>query len=276
MTYDSDPPRLRVSGSPDDPLVQALEEARLELPSKEQLAVVAARFSPVEGGAADRAPISIGRARLRAKSMQAGAVALALAMGAAATVMMRGHFPFVSTPKVEPVLLPSPPASAPQEKATPRPRRAEREVAPTAEEPKEAPPPEEKPRNSGPSPSVRREHATAHEATRPSQADLPSSDVDGARTPEAEAALLGRAHHALGADPSRALALTEEHRRDYPAGLLGQESDLIAIEALAALGRTGDARDRAARFRARYPSSAHLRRIDRLLGEPNGATTPTP
>ena len=96
MTYDSDPPRLRVSGSADDPLVQALEEARLELPSKEQLAVVAARFLPVEGSAADRsAPLSIGRARLRAKSMQAGAVALALAMGAAAaTVIMRGHFPF--------------------------------------------------------------------------------------------------------------------------------------------------------------------------------------
>lgn len=276
MTYDSDPPRLRLSGSPDDPLVQALEEARLELPSKEQLAVVAARFSPADGGAGDRAPLSIGRGRLRAKSMQAGAVALALAMGAAATVMMRGHFPFVSARKVEPAALPSPPASAPLEKVTPKPRRVERDVAPTAEEPKEAPPPEVKPRNVGPSPSVRREHANTREAERPSQADLPSSDVDGTRNPEAEAALLGRAHNALASDPSRALALTEEHRRDYPAGLLGQESDLIAIEALAALGRTGDARDRAALFRARYPSSAHLRRIDRLLGEPGGETTPTP
>jgi hypothetical protein len=276
MTYDSDPPRLRVSGSPDDPLVQALEEARLELPSKEQLAVVAARFSPMEGGAAGAgAPISIGRTRLRAKSMQAGAVALALAMGAAATVMMRGHFPFVSAPQIEARTLPVPPASAPHETVTRQPRHGEQNVVPTAEESKEAPP-EVKARNTGPSPSVHREHPSTRATVRPSQADLPSSDVDGPRTPEAEAALLGRAHQALAADPSRALALTEEHRRDYPAGLLGQESDLIAIEALAALGRTGEAQDRAARFRSRYPSSAHLRRIDRLLGDPGTATAPAP
>jgi hypothetical protein len=276
MTYDGDPPRLRMSGSPDDPLVQALEEARLELPSKEQLAAVAARFSPMEGSPADAgAPMSIRRARLRAKSMQAGAVAVALAMGAAATVMMRGHLPFVSAPKVEPQTVPVLPASAPHEKATRQPRHGELNVAPTVEEPKEAPP-EVKARSTAPSPSVHREHPSTHETARPSQADLPSSDGDGQRTPEAEAALLGRAHQALAADPSRALALTEEHRRDYPAGLLGQESDLIAIEALAALGRSGEARDRAARFRARYPSSAHLRRIDRLLGDPGTATTPAP
>jgi hypothetical protein len=108
----------------------------------------------------------------------------------------------------------------------------------------------------------------------PSQGDLPASDVDGPATPEAETALLGRAHQALASDPARALALTAEHRREYPSGLLRQESDLIAIEALEALGRHEEARTSAARFRARYPSSAHLRRLDRLLGEADVSGSP--
>ena len=92
--------------------------------------------------------------------------------------------------------------------------------------------------------------------------------MDGVRSPDAEIALLGRAHQALSSNPARALSLTEQHRRDYPSGALGQESDVIAIEALVALGRTGEAEAAAARFRARYPSSAHLRRLDRLVGQP--------
>jgi hypothetical protein len=274
MTYDSDPPRLRLSGSPGDPLVLALEEARLDLPSEEQLAEIASRLLPANGSGSGRdAPISIGRGRLRAKSLQAGAIALVLAMGAAAAVMMRAHLPFVSAPNVAPP--PSPPAAAPTappEKAM-RPRRTDvNAVAPTAE----APPPVEasKPRSAIPAPTAHGAPASTHQTVRPSQADLPSSEVDGPPTAETEAALLDRAHQSLAADPSRALTLTEEHRRDYPSGALGQESDLIAIEALAALGRLGEAGDRAAHFRERYPRSAHLRRIDRLLGEPTGAPPP--
>jgi hypothetical protein len=273
MTYDSDPPRLRLSGSPGDPLVLALEEARLDLPSEEQLAEIASRLLPADGSSSGRgAPSSIGRGRLRAKSVQAGAIALALAMGAAAAVMMRAHLPFMSTPKVAPApLAPAAQTTAPPEKA-PRPRRnVVNVVAPTTEAP--SPAESSKPRSAIPAPTAHGAPASTHQV-RPSQADLPSSDVDGPPTAEAEAALLDRAHQSLAADPSRALALTEEHRRDYPSGALGQESDLIAIEALAGLGRLGEARDRAAHFRERYPSSAHLRRIDRLLGEPAGATPP--
>ena len=112
------------------------------------------------------------------------------------------------------------------------------------------------------------------EDSRPSQADLPASDVDGPGTPETETALLGRAHQALASDPARALSLTAQHQREYPSGVLRQESDLIAIEALEALGRHAEARASAASFRARYPSSAHLRRLDRLIGEDGEGVPP--
>jgi len=146
------------------------------------------------------------------------------------------------------------------------------------EEPPSAPPEQiESPRP--PEPQAVRAHglvvapaqsAPRQDDGRPSQGDLPASDVDGPATPETETALLGRAHQALASNPARALALTAQHRREYPSGVLGQESDLIAIEALTALGRQSEARASAASFRARYPSSAHLRRLDRLLGPAEG------
>jgi hypothetical protein len=98
--------------------------------------------------------------------------------------------------------------------------------------------------------------------------------VDGLRTPETETALLGRAHQALSSDPAHALSLTAQHQREYPSGVLRQESDLIAIEALEALGRHAEARASAASFRSRYPSSAHLRRLDRLLGDEGEGAPP--
>ncbi|HVW29664.1 MAG TPA: hypothetical protein VHC69_30080 [Polyangiaceae bacterium] len=273
MTYDSDPPRLRSSGPPDDPFVQALEEARLELPSKEQLAAVAARFASAGRGAVPRgSELPFWRTRLRARSVQAGGVALALAMGVSAAVMMRGGFSFTTAPKVK---AESPPAATSAVPEKPPRKHAEPPIAPTAEAPREETPPTEtnKPRNVVPAPSAHR--SRLHALDRPSQGDLPSSDED---TPsaEAEATLLGRAHRALASNPALALSLTNEHRREYPSGALGQERDLIAIEALVGLGRLAEARDRAAAFRARYPSSAHLRRIDRLLGESSGAATPAP
>jgi hypothetical protein len=84
---------------------------------------------------------------------------------------------------------------------------------------------------------------------------------------EEEIALLKEARAALSASPSQALALTERHRADYPKGALVQERELIAITALARLGQTSSARQRADRFRSLYPRSAYLKQIDRVLGE---------
>ena len=83
-----------------------------------------------------------------------------------------------------------------------------------------------------------------------------------------EMALLRRAHDALRAGAAaQAWSLTEEHRRQFPRGSLDQEREVIAIEALVALGRRSSAEERAARFRARYPGSSHQQRIDELLAE---------
>lgn len=256
MTYDSDPPRLRVSGDPGDPFVQALEEAHRELPTAEQLEAVAARFA-VE----DAAPslLASSRARLRARGVQLGAAALAIAAAVGATVLITHRLPLVTAEgSGEPAAAPAPVVVPEKAAAHQEPAVTESPVAPEQAHTAEPVKPH--------TPSNARRTPPPAPAAAPSQGELPTSDVDGPSA-EAEAALLGRAHQALASNPARALSLTDEHRREYPAGALTQESDLIAIEALASLGRSGDARAAAARFRARYPSSAHLRRIDRLLGD---------
>ncbi len=83
--------------------------------------------------------------------------------------------------------------------------------------------------------------------------------------PMAELALMRRARAALDT-PSQALALIEEHRTRFPRGVLIQERELLRIEALVKLGRSEQARAAARRFRRSYPQSAHLSRIDRLVG----------
>ncbi|HVY32647.1 MAG TPA: hypothetical protein VHB79_39195 [Polyangiaceae bacterium] len=84
---------------------------------------------------------------------------------------------------------------------------------------------------------------------------------------ETEVQLLKRAQQALAADPVRALALVAEHRRRFPGALLEQERGVIEIAALLQLGRKVEASARADEFRARYPGSAHTRRVNALFGE---------
>ncbi|MGC4087015.1 MAG: hypothetical protein QM756_03760 [Polyangiaceae bacterium] len=84
--------------------------------------------------------------------------------------------------------------------------------------------------------------------------------------PEAELALMREAQAALGSDPARALALTKQHAQKYPRGVLAQEREVVAIDALKRLGQNGEAAARAARFRQSHPESAYLPRIERLVG----------
>lgn len=82
-----------------------------------------------------------------------------------------------------------------------------------------------------------------------------------------EATLLRRAQAALHRDPARALALTQEHRRRFPKGALAQEREVIAIEALSRLGRSGEAAKRAKTFENSYPGSAHQRKVETTVEE---------
>jgi hypothetical protein len=83
-----------------------------------------------------------------------------------------------------------------------------------------------------------------------------------ARPAESEAELLERARGLLASNPSRALALTDQHRTRFPGGVLTQEREVIAIEALKRLGRTDEAAGRAADFARRYPGSAYRKKLD--------------
>src|SRR5262249_47199711 len=103
-------------------------------------------------------------------------------------------------------------------------------------------------------------------------APLPgSTEETGAATFESatsqmtESALLARAQELLARDPGGALDLVSEHERRFALGLLMQEREVIAINALLRLDRRSEADSRARRFHAQYPQSAYGRRIDVLL-----------
>jgi hypothetical protein len=82
-----------------------------------------------------------------------------------------------------------------------------------------------------------------------------------------EGALLLHARQELASDPSGALGLTQEHARRFPSGALVQEREVLAIEALARLGRSSDARRRLDAFRTRFPQSPHIERLTTLIGQ---------
>ena len=104
-------------------------------------------------------------------------------------------------------------------------------------------------------------------ATVPGTATPSSPPVRAVKEPAPwdEPQLIERARKALASDPRRALALTQEHQRRFPAGALGVERDVIALEALARSGQTTAARRRALAFEAKYPNSIHLQRVRALL-----------
>jgi hypothetical protein len=85
-----------------------------------------------------------------------------------------------------------------------------------------------------------------------------------AKTPN-EAALLERARRALSSNPALALELTRRHQTEFPRGVLRQEREVIAIEALRRLGKADQARERGSDFRREFPDSPHGRAVDRGL-----------
>lgn len=101
----------------------------------------------------------------------------------------------------------------------------------------------------------------------PASSSVRTSTSAAPEGPEAEVRLLERAQDALRSRPAEALALADDHARRFPRGMLAQEREVIAIEALVKTGRTSEAKARAARFKARFPGSSHTRRIETLVGE---------
>jgi hypothetical protein len=98
-----------------------------------------------------------------------------------------------------------------------------------------------------------------------------SRDVAGERK------LLDVARHALDeGDGARAMDAVSLHERRYANGALMQEREAMAIRALALIGRAPEARARADRFRARFPSSLLLPAIESTLTARGGEEMQTP
>ncbi len=90
----------------------------------------------------------------------------------------------------------------------------------------------------------------------------------------AELALLKRAKAHVRSAPERSLAYVDEHEQQFAAGSLVEEREVIAVEALLVAGREADGIARAERFFARFPQSAHARRVRALLAELTRGTNP--
>ncbi|UJR82768.1 hypothetical protein [Sandaracinus amylolyticus] len=105
-------------------------------------------------------------------------------------------------------------------------------------------------------------------------------DAGAPTTLARESALLARAQSALGRGaPELAISALREHETRHPEGQLREEREALWISALVAAGDHDAARERAARFRRRFPGSPLQAAIDATLresppGTPRGTSTP--
>jgi hypothetical protein len=76
-----------------------------------------------------------------------------------------------------------------------------------------------------------------------------------------EYSLLWQARERMRRDPAGALELLNAHVAQFADGQLAPEREVLAVEALRALGRKREADARLSAFRVRYPGSIHLRRL---------------
>jgi hypothetical protein len=264
MSAERDPTLLRRASDSPTSLVDALELAKGELPSPAEIDQLALRLESESAASGDENSTVVNRRRNRPSSirpMAAGAtVGFKLLLAAAVLAAGVGGAIFWSTRALAPIKPQSnptaPPAPARARAAVP----ADTTNAPPHEEPE---PPVQKDRAGAP----RIEHSSKPpDPSESTTAELPKS-ADFADTEANESTLLGRAEQLLASNPSAALGLTDQHAKSFPSGALAQEREFIAIQALVALGRRDEAVARAARFRSSFPASAHLRRLDILLGK---------
>lgn len=101
-------------------------------------------------------------------------------------------------------------------------------------------------------------------ALAPSSAHSAFSSTETGTETETEADYLRRADALIAASPAQALAMAEAHLQRYPGGTLTQDREVIAVFALAALGRKVEARARARLLLTLYPDSPHRRRLEQI------------
>lgn len=107
---------------------------------------------------------------------------------------------------------------------------------------------------------------TAPSRSSKSRATTEASDL------AADLELLAEAKRTI--DPTPRLALLTRHAKAHPSSTLSEERDVLLIETLCALGRTGDAKTRATAFATRHPKSAFHARVSQSCAR--GPSTPAP
>jgi hypothetical protein len=226
MTDLKDPPRLldSASGAPQG-LRDALDAATRDVGSAEQLSRLAGRLGPLFAMPVPAPPAASSAGLSAAAKLGLTAIAL-LAAGGGAWLLSTSE----SAPPPAPTRVAVPPAPPPAEPAAPAPQAS-------------APP----------------ESAVAKPAEPPAAQVVPAKPAPAAQLSEAE--LLEQARSALKGDPARALARANEHRRRFPGGVLVQEREVIAIQALRQLGRASEAEQRAEAFSKAFPGSAFQRKL---------------
>ncbi len=249
----SDPKRLLEGGEGD--LAKLLSAGKSEIPDAAQLGALAAKIGIVGGagtsagaaGASGAGGVSgAGSAAAAAAvktgvAMKIGGAAVVVATAAASTAIVATSTS--DAPPRTPVGIVAMPSSSAD--TSPGASTVFRLTEPPQDPSSAAPPP--------PAP-------TSSVAGRPAASAV-------AEGPAVEVRLLERAQDALRSRPAEALALADDHARRFPRGMLVQEREVIAIEALVKAGRVGEAKARAARFKERFPGSSHTRRVDALVGE---------
>jgi hypothetical protein len=252
----SDPKRLfEADSEAPDALRGLLIQARGLEPTARQTARLAARLGPLLGagiggdttgftsgsGAAAAAGAAAGGSSLAGLS---GGMKLAAVLAVAGGLAGGAVWLQSSEPEPAPVEIPG----------------TERTSVPVAPVPERAPTPSEAALADQAPPAALEQEPAARAPRARELAAQPSVAAHKA----SEAELLERARAALKAEPGAALGLTRDHAQRFPGGVLAQEREIIAIEALSRLGRASEAAARASAFKKRYPDSPHQRKLETL------------
>jgi hypothetical protein len=232
LSMPDDPERLADATSQSQ-LGELFASASRDLPSDEQLARLASKLGAVLD-APPAPPAPPGASLLVKLGIATGAVALLVGAGLA----LRRASPPASAPGNAAPQVTLPPASS-----TP----AQPPAAPSALTSAE--------------PSLGAEDPVMPRAAeKPATASSKPTAAPGKAL--SEAALLEQARRVLNSAPSSALQLANQHRTRFPNGVLTQEREVIAIEALRRMHRSTEADQRATGFSKAFPGSAHQRMVD--------------
>ena len=91
-----------------------------------------------------------------------------------------------------------------------------------------------------------------------------------------EVPLIDEGRADLATAPSRALAVLETHRREFPHGQLAAEREFLAVQALLQMNHMVDAKKRAEDLAVHYPSSSYAARAARLIEDAEAQRAATP